>query len=124
MEYGPQTNRYIIKTMVASYEKDKKLLKMKEAYLRDPNLGNGTLAGWLDYLDEEITVDGVTQSREAHEAPLFKVFTMEEVKDGKTDLDIAVEKRKIKKGDLYLDEKSNRLEIYGFEVPTYNITFS
>jgi hypothetical protein len=124
MEYGPQTNRYIIKTMVASYEKDKKLLKMKEAYLRDPNLGNGTLAGWLDYLDEEITVDGVTQSREAHEAPLFKVFTMEEVKDGKTDLDIAFEKRKIKKGDLYLDEKSNRLEIYGFEVPTYNITFS
>jgi len=84
-------------------------------------LGAGTLAGWYEYLDEEITVDGVTKSREAHEAPLFTVFTMEEVEDGKTDLDIAVEKRKIKKGDLYLDEKSNRLEIYGYETPTYKI---
>ena len=47
-----------------------------------------------EWLEEEITVDGVTKSRELHEAPLFEVFTMKDVEDGKTDFDIAVEKGK------------------------------
>jgi len=115
MGYGPETNRFIIKTHMVIYEKSQKILDMQEDYLFE----KGDLRGFNEWLEEEITVDGVTKSRELHEAPLFEVFTMKEVKDGKTDFDIAVEKGKIKKGDLYLDEKLNRLEIYGYEKDTY-----
>ena len=115
MGYGPETNRFIIKTHMVIYEKAEKILDMQEDYLFE----HEDLRGFNEWLEEEITVDGVTKSRELHEAPLFEVFTMKEVKDGKTDFDIAVEKGKIKKGDLYLDEKLNRLEIYGYEKDTY-----
>ena len=97
-----EANRMIIKFMLATTERDQKMLDLQKRYvaenreilgfrsaLRDPNSG---------YVEPE----------------LFKKFSMEE-ENGITDLEQAIANGDIKQGDLYYDKKAKKMRILGSE---------
>ena len=98
----PEANRMIIKFMLATTERDRKLLELQKKYVAE----NREILGFNAALNDPNS--GYV------EPELFRKFDMKE-ENGITDLQQAVANGDIKEGDLYYDRKVKKMRIYGSE---------
>jgi len=98
----PEANRMIIKFMLATTERDRKMLELQKRYVAENQEVLGLNAA-LNNPDSGYI-----------EPELFRKFDMKEEK-GITDLEQAVANGDIKEGDLYYDRKAKKMRIYGSE---------
>ena len=99
-----EANRLIVKFMLATTERDRKMLELQKRYVAE----HGEILGFNAALRDENS--GYV------EAELFRKFDMETNEDtGATDFQQAVANGDIKIGDLYYDRKAKKMRIYGSE---------
>lgn len=99
-----EANRLIVKFMLATTERDRKMLELQKRYVAE----HGEILGFNAALRDENS--GYV------EAELFRKFDMETNEDtGATDFQQAVANGDIKEGDLYYDRKAKKMRIYGSE---------
>jgi hypothetical protein len=99
-----EANRLIVKFMLATVERDRKMLELQKRYVAE----HDEILGFNAALRDENS--GYV------EAELFRKFDMETNEDtGATDFQQAVANGDIKIGDLYYDRKAKQMRIYGSE---------
>tara|TARA_R110002051_G_scaffold173910_2_gene244180 strand:- start:3265 stop:4515 length:1251 start_codon:yes stop_codon:yes gene_type:complete len=98
----PEANRMIVKFMLATTERDRKMLELQKRYVAENQEVLGLNAA-LNNPDSGYV-----------EPELFRKFDMKE-ESGITDFDQAVANGDIKEGDLYYDRKAKKMRIYGSE---------
>jgi hypothetical protein len=99
-----EANRLIVKFMLATTERDRKMLELQKRYVAE----HAEILGFNAALRDENS--GYV------EAELFRKFDMETNEDtGATDFQQAVANGDIKEGDLYYDRKAKKMRIYGSE---------
>jgi hypothetical protein len=99
-----EANRLIIKFMLATTERDRKMLELQKRYVAEFDEILGFNAALRDETSGYV------------EAELFRKFDMEINEDtGATDFEQAIANGDIKEGDLYYDRKVKKMRIYGSE---------